>query len=156
MEKYDSFVAWCRENGCIFPSIEYPAKIPPYDIIGARAKANIPSKKAFIFVPNKVIITPEKAKHSEIGFIIEANTGFFSHPIDGDDFCLYLFLMFERTKGESSFWHHYFECVAGLEMLMFWDDIDIDTFEDPDIKGKALVMLEKYNLIWNQFAEIIA
>jgi hypothetical protein len=57
--------------------VEYPAVIPPHNIIGARAKVRIPNKKAYIFVPNKIILTPEKAQHSEIGFIIDANSGMF-------------------------------------------------------------------------------
>jgi hypothetical protein len=139
MEKYADYVAWCREQGCIFPSIEYPATFGPYNIVGARAKARIPNKKAFIFVPNKIIITPLKAKVSGIGHIISSNTAFFEQHYDADDLCLYLLLVFERLKGEASFWSPYFECVYECDLLMFWEK-DLDLLQDPELKVQANVM----------------
>ena len=66
----------------------------------------------------------------------------FHHSEDGEDNCLYIFLIYERLKGEESFWHPYFETVAGLDLLMFWDDLDI--LEDPELKLSTQVMRMKY------------
>jgi len=78
----------------------------------------------------------------------------FHHSEDGEDNCLYLFLIYERLKGEESFWHPYFETVAGLDLLMFWDDLEI--LEDPELKLSTQVMHMKYESAWESFYEVLA
>ena len=154
MDKYENYVQWLRDNGCIFPSIEYPSYFGEFNIVGARANVPIPNKKAFLYVPNKLIITPHRARHSQIGEIIRTNLSIFHHSEDGEDNCLYLFLIYERLKGEESFWHPYFETVAGLDFLMFWDDLEI--LEDPELKLSTQVMHMKYESAWESFYEVLA
>lgn len=42
---YQRYVDWLRDNGCIFPNIEFPVAFGEYGVIGAKAKMDIPSLK---------------------------------------------------------------------------------------------------------------
>jgi hypothetical protein len=124
-DMYQRYVSWLHSNGCIFPRIEYPAKLGPFQIIGAKAKYDIPPNTAFLFVSHKLIITPKKGKNSEIGFIMRQHKKmFYNHP-ERDDYVLYLFIMYEKLKGYKSFWHPYLEIVEGMDLAMFWEDSEL-------------------------------
>jgi hypothetical protein len=62
-------------------------------------------------LPNKLIISTETAKNSEIGEIFKNHDEMFVTYQDRDMMILILFLIYERIKGEESFWHPYFEVV---------------------------------------------
>ena len=59
-------------------------------------------------IPNKLIISTESARNSEIGELYRNHEDLFvAHP-ERDHLVMVLFLMYERSKGEASFWHPYF------------------------------------------------
>jgi len=60
---------------------------------------------------------------------------------EADNFSLYAFLMWERLKGEASFWHLYFETAGMDDLLMFWSDKEMDELQDHDLKWDAGTML---------------
>jgi hypothetical protein len=93
-----------KDNGTIFPRIEYPTKFGDFDVIGASAKTGIPPSRAFVFIPHKIIITGKKARYSEIGFIFKKHKAIFKSHEDGEDHILYLFIMYEKLKNKKSFW----------------------------------------------------
>ena len=41
-EKFTCYLNWLKENGCVFPRVEYPAKLDEFEAIGARALYDIP------------------------------------------------------------------------------------------------------------------
>jgi hypothetical protein len=61
MEVYERYVQWLRENQCVFPSLNYPATSAT-GAVEIQAARNIEPLKAFLFVHNSVIISPEKAR----------------------------------------------------------------------------------------------
>jgi len=48
-----------------------------------------------------------------------------------------MFILFEMTKGEQSFYHSYFEAVCPLDELACWWDShnDISNFDDPVLRA---------------------
>ena len=97
-DKYAAYVTWLKENNCIFPRMEYPVEFDE-GLTGARAKYDIPPSKAFLFVSNKVIITAQKAKNSEIGFILNSEKHMFLSSEKAGHNTLDLFIMYEKLKG---------------------------------------------------------
>ena len=59
-------------------------------------------------VPNKVIISTETARNSEIAQIFRKHEDLFVVHPERDHLVLVLFLMYERSKGQYSFWYPYF------------------------------------------------
>ena len=88
------FNKWCSDNGVIAPSCEYPVVFGD-GLIGVGAKHPIGGLKAFLFVPNEFLITPEVVKNSEIGFVLEENPVLFVEHLNKDYFTLISFLLFE-------------------------------------------------------------
>jgi hypothetical protein len=75
-----------------------------------------------LYVNHKIIITSQKAKISDIGFLFKKFPKLFKRHEDADDHILYLFIMHERLKKERSFWCPYFDTVEGMDLVMFWSD----------------------------------
>ena len=137
-DKNERYLHWLRDNGCIFPRVEYPAKFGEFEIIGARAKYDIPPSTAFLFVSHKIIITSKKAKNSEIGSIITKYKKLFRDHDDADDHKLYLYIMYEQLKGKDSLWYPYFQIVEGMDLVMFWNPMELDELQDLSLKKSAL------------------
>jgi hypothetical protein len=109
--------------------------------------------KAFLFVSNTVIITPERARISDLSHLL--SEPLFTEHEEADNFTIYVFLMYERLKGEASFWHLYFETAQFDELLMFWTAREQDQLQDPDLKWEAGTMLQQYNLQWGYVYNVI-
>ena len=77
-------------------------------VIGAAAKLNIKHNDVIVYVPQKLLITVEKALASPIGFIFEKHASIFKATEDRDYLVLVLFMIYEQQKGPSSFWYPYF------------------------------------------------
>ena len=101
--------------------------------------------EAFIFIPNKCLITVERALSSEIGFIFENHDNLFKANEDRDFYILAVFLLFEFEKREHSFWFPYFNAVDPGELSCFWDEKrylqaldDRECFEEIKHYGKSM------------------
>ena len=101
------------------------------------AKTNIPTKKAFLFIPYEIIITPQKAKESKLKKMINAYPRIFRDSSDSMDAILWIYLMHEKFKGEASFFHHYFEAIGNAEIVLDWTDEDLEDLQDIFLTLKA-------------------
>lgn len=63
--------------------------------MGSAAKEDIKHNEAFLYVPNKCLITVERARSSEIGFIFENHDNVFKATEDRDFLILLVFMMYE-------------------------------------------------------------
>ena len=107
--KFVNFHKWLKANGARYDSIEYPVAFGKNgDLIGIAAKRPIGSEEAYIFIPNKMIISDEKILKSEIGHIILRHEDVFKEHADGEYLRLIFFMTYELSKGEKSFWYPYF------------------------------------------------
>jgi hypothetical protein len=83
----------------IAPDCEYPV-VFGNGLIGVGATKPIGGLKAFIFIPNKIIISEERVRNSEIGFILSENEDIFTEHANSEYFILIAFIIFEKLKGE--------------------------------------------------------
>ena len=78
-----------------------------------------------MYVPNKLVISTETARNSGISEIYRAHEDIFVTNADRDYLTLVLFLIWERVKGEDSFWHTYFECAQDADLPAVWEDQEV-------------------------------
>ena len=142
METYERYIAWLKSNGCIFKHLEPCGEGYPH----LRASQNIEPLKAFLFVNNTVIISAERARNSDLRELL--SEALFMEHEEADNFTLYAFLMWEKLKGEASFWHLYFETAGMDDLLMFWTDRQMDELQDHDLKWDAGTMRQDYERHW--------
>lgn len=95
------------------------------------AKTNIPIKKAFIFVPYSIIITPQLAKDSALKPIFKAFPKIFDNSSISLDYILWVFLMNEKLKGQSSFYYPYLSIINEPEILSDWSPDEKSELQDP-------------------------
>ncbi len=82
-----------------FQQIEYPTAFGEEGLVGASAKNDISARKAFLFVPNKMLITNIGIRKSEIGHIFLDNPKIFDDHPDGEYLSLVVFIIYEMLKG---------------------------------------------------------
>ena len=63
--------------------------------------------------------------------------------------------MYERLKGFKSFWYPYLEIVEGMDLLMFWNDDEMDELQDIFLKNQAKKMLQSYRALWKDVYKVI-
>ena len=72
---------WLEDNGAIFPKIKYPAVFSSPDgginLNGVLASQDIKPRDVVCYIPNKVLISTESARNSEIGEIFRNNDEMF-------------------------------------------------------------------------------
>jgi hypothetical protein len=91
-------------------------------------------KKAFLFVPIEIIITPQRARDSEIGFLFTSYPKLFKTHSRAADYILWVYITYELCKGSLSFFSPYFQAIGTPEMLMDWT-----TSEKSELQDKFLV-----------------
>jgi hypothetical protein len=94
---------WLHKNGAEIESVEVKEFAKGFR--GVIGKKRVEPQNRLLFVPNACLITLTKAMNSELGHEFEALhfTPRNKHTL------LAVFLLFERAKGENSFWHEYIQ-----------------------------------------------
>ena len=156
--KFKSYLSWLSSNGCLFPSVipnqlDYPVAFWKEGIIGAQAKRDIGPNKAYIFVPYTICINLHKAKTSEISHIFKKK--FFTKHSRATDHILWVFVLYEKLKGPSSFWFPYFSCIEGYQNLVDWSESELNELQDPLIVYDNLKWRERIERIWLKIKKII-
>ena len=92
-------------------------------MVGAAAKEAIDVNEVYLYVPQKLLITVDKALQSEeIGHIYREHSYFFKATSDRDYLVLLLFLIYEHQKGKQSFWYPYFNAVEPCDLPCYWNE----------------------------------
>ena len=84
------------------------------------AKEDIQPMEAFLYVPQKCWISLEHAKTSEIGVIFRSHDSLFVGNYCGYQLIICTFLMYEKNKGENSFWHPYIDYLESGVPTCYW------------------------------------
>ena len=120
--KYTAFKEWALANGAVFDdAVEYPA-VFEQGLEGLAAKRAIGPHKAYIFIPNTIIISVERVKACpELRQLIADNFDLFGdiHP-DREQLLLAIFLLFHHCKGEASFWKPYLDVMNESDLVADW------------------------------------
>lgn len=133
---------WLVANKCVFPSVrkikvDFPVAFGESGVAGVMAKSDIPSKKAFLFIPYTIIITPQVAKATAINEVFLSCPELFRDQRNSMDYILWVFLMWEKTKGQASFYNSYFNVIRKPEILSDWTDDELNELQDPFLFLKA-------------------
>ena len=120
------FIRWIHENGGSYPKISWPVDDPSCGSRGAIAQADIASNEPMLFIPIKLMMSPPNAyKDPVIGAILEENEDNLQ-----DDLLLAVFIMYEVSKGKSSFWYPYIRMLPEPETAMRWTDAELRELQD--------------------------
>ena len=92
------------------PAVRYPVAFGPNgELVGMAATREIGLGEAYVYVPIKCIINESKFRAStEIGHLVDKHPELFEHRDNSDHLVVIFFLIHEMSKGEDSFWYHYF------------------------------------------------
>ena len=114
----------------------FPAAFGPDHaiVMGSAAKTDIEYNEAFVYVPNRCLITVERARSSDIGFMFDNHDTLYKSNPDRDFLTILTFLMFEFQKREESFWFPYFQAVDPGELTCYWDDKYINALSDHELQ----------------------
>jgi len=102
---------------------------------GVRATEDIEPNEAFLFIPNKLMLSVEHAKASELDVIFKSHDALFRANYERDSMIMVLYLMYEKLKGENSFYHPYFDSVALDPQSCLWDDQYVSKLVDLELKS---------------------
>lgn len=78
----------------------------------------------------ELVITPDKARSSEIGHLFKKYKTIFTSSSMTYDYILWVYLVYERLKGAESFYFDYFNVVGDSEMLLDWDESEVLSLQD--------------------------
>jgi len=107
---------------------EYPAKFEN-DLIGVKCIEDIEHRKPLCFIPYKMIISVGKIKnHPVLKNIIINYPDVFSldQNTSSDQICLTLFIFYQITLGEQSYWYPYLCQLPVVKFSCHWNDEDIN------------------------------
>lgn len=74
---------------------------------------------------------------------------------DGEFNVLAMFLLYEKCKGEKSFWHPYINSLGKSYTLFDWNKYDIKVAEDPLLQDEFKYYVDEMMDIWLKMNLII-
>lgn len=114
------------------PKMEYPAFFEG-GLIGTKCIEDIKHREAYLFVPLKIMMTIDKVlNHPVLSGIVAAHPEAFSEE-DNQDYeqlSLCLFLFYEMSLGQKSFWYPYLRLMPIVEFTCLWDEKEIQDMDD--------------------------
>lgn len=106
-------------------------------------------------MPFDIIITPQRARESEIGFIFEQYPKYFVSHDRAVDYILWVYVMYEKLKSTQSFFYPYFLAVGEPEMLMDWKTSEKIELQDKFLLFEAKKQEKLSNLYFNSLLDIL-
>lgn len=103
-----------------------------------------------MYIPNKCLITTEHARESPIGHLFESHDALFVCNNDRDTCILMVYIIYEKLKGEESFYHPYLEMMDSTLHATYWPE---EIIEKSDIKIFKLNLKDskdKYEADWEK------
>ena len=128
MDKYIEFKKWLQENGVKHPNVDYPVSFGKNgELMGLAANCDIPPQKAFLFIPQSIIINELVCKRDPIcGPIYEKHPEIFKDHFDSEYLLMIVFVMHHMMIGEKSFWYPFWKIVNMSDMPMRWEEHEIE------------------------------
>ena len=106
-------------------------------------------------MPVKCIINESKfIADPEVGHLVEKHADFFNSNEHPEHLKLTFFVMHEISKGERSFWHHYFKVCPTPDMPCFWSEEELNELHDPMMKQEAENEAEELQEEYEEILEI--
>jgi len=156
--KWNIFNKWIDQNGVYHEKIAYPAIFSArkgIEYMGMIALENINENEIIVKVPSKIIISTKVAYYSDLNAIFKKSPSIFApkeNPRYWEDFILISFILYEKQKGEKSFWFPYLNILPEkCDCLLNWDDEEIDEVQDKILIDDAQKEFEEISTCWNKF-----
>ena len=154
--RYLRFLNWLSANGARFPRVEFPVAFGSQGLVGALAKEDIPKNTGFLYIPERLCISPRQADESEITDLFIRNPYLFSGHSDSDSYRLYVYLIYERLKLGDSFYHPYFQVIQDTSLLCDWTEEELSDLQDPNLVHEAREMRTEIAGIWTELKSVIS
>ena len=132
-------------------SVEFPAVFGG-GLQGLAAKKPIDRYKAYIFIPNSLIVSVERVKACpDLQQLIKDNYDLFGdiHP-DREQMLLATFLLYEHCKGSESFWKPYIDVMNEALLVCDWPEEDQAQFMDMELKMDSELYKSEIDTEWVQ------
>jgi hypothetical protein len=91
------------------------------------ASEDLPANTAIIAVPNRLVIGHRRVRKGELKDLYNANAHMFdaTQNPDAEINVLAIFVLYEKLKGENSFFHPYLNLVENSYTLFDWTKFDV-------------------------------
>jgi protein-histidine N-methyltransferase len=133
------FKEWLLSNGAKFEKIDWPSNETVSGIRGAVARDDINCNEVMVTIPAQLMMSPPNAFASPIGCYLNENK-----DILKNDTQLTLYIMYERSKGESSFYHPFLRILPQPGSIAHWSDSELSELQDEALhvraKGRAVLV----------------
>ena len=123
---------------------------------GVRLIDDLNKNEAFLYVPNKCIISTEAARLSPIGHLFDSHESLFVTNQDRDSCILMVQIIYEKLKGDDSFYSPYFKMVDSPVPTCYWS---ADLIKQSDLREFRLGLdysRDKCEQEWTQLSEFFA
>ena len=124
------YVAWLQSNGILYPKLQYPCAFGA-GLLGVGAKEDIAPETAIMFIPYSSCLSLSYAHTTPLKSIFLQYPELFKYHKDALDYQLFVTLLFERLKGEGSFWKPLLDTIAAPEMALDWTQEELLETQDP-------------------------
>ena len=147
--KEELFAKWFHENGGSYPKIEWPSRNTMGQVRGTTAIDDILTNEPMLYVPENIMISPPICRSNPlIGHVFTENELFFNRD---DDTMLAVFVMFEKERGEESFWHPYLAMLPWPCSVADWSPKELAELQDRHLLQQATLrpikLKEKYEVL---------
>ena len=149
--RHKIFLDWCFDNGLKWTGIDFPAYFGNNgELRGVVATRDIKPYETVLAVPNKLLITTQKAREDKyLCKVLKAHEDVFHGNDDHGDYnTLIVYLIREKLKGEDSFYYPFINLVPEIESGLVWDKETIDFIEDKSLKQEAIEAQEDFAEEW--------
>lgn len=126
--------------------VEFPAYFG--NVCGGRASEDVLPSEAFAYIPNKLIISVQQARQSDLGHIFKSHDSLFVANVDRDFLILVLYLIHERNKGSDSFWCPYLDVVDPGIPSCYWISEALEKVDCPELERNLNTSREKIENDW--------
>lgn len=115
-EKISRFCCWLKDNGAAYPKILWPSNDTMSGIRGAIATSDIETNEVMFTIPKSLMMNPETAfSDPEMGRTFQD-----SQDILRGDLLLTMFVVYEITKGENSFFAPFLDMLPVPDPCTMW------------------------------------
>lgn len=159
LQSYKDLDKWLQEHGAHYPAVEFPVAFGKHgELLGLAAKKDIPPQKAFLFIPQKLIINEIVCRQDPVcGPVYEKHPDIFRDHFDNEYLLMIVFVMHNILLGEKSFWHVYWKTVCLSDLPMRWADEEVAEVQDAFLQREITTFKEEYvkefELIFDTFRE---